>query len=134
MEKLRKSLSMIGKIIREAREKASLSQAALSKKCGVSPSMIACIETGKRGTTKEIASKIAEALSIPAKELTKYCNRETKKTIVKQIGLYISAPNHSKMEEVLRKVNKIRTIKDLEKIEQVVNEVMLNQILEDEES
>lgn len=125
---------MIGKIIREAREKASLSQAALSKKCGVSPSMIACIETGKRGTTKEIASKIAKALSIPAKELTKYCSRKTKKTIVKQIGLYISASNHSKMEEVLRKVNKIRTTKSLEKVEQVVNEVMLNEILEDEES
>ena len=130
MEKLRKSsFEMIGKIIREAREKASLSQAALSKKCGISPSMIACIETGKRGTTKEIASKIAEALSIPTKELTKYCRRETRKTIVKQIGLYISAPNPSKTEEVLRKVNKIRTIKGLEKIEQVVNE-----ILEDEES
>ena len=66
----------IGKIIKDARESASLTQTKLAKESKIALSTLSCIESGKRNPTKEVARRIAKALGIPEQDLTKYCNRE----------------------------------------------------------
>jgi transcriptional regulator with XRE-family HTH domain len=68
----------IGKIIKDARESASLTQTKLAKEAKIALSTLSCIESGKRNPTKEVARRIAKVLDIPEQDLTKHCNRETK--------------------------------------------------------
>lgn len=57
---------MLGDKIREARKKASLTQAELAEKIGVKRSVISKYETGNISPTYETISKIAEALHVRA--------------------------------------------------------------------
>lgn len=50
------------KVLKIRRENMGLTQAALSEKCGIAPSNIAQMETGKRGIGVKSARRLAEAL------------------------------------------------------------------------
>jgi transcriptional regulator with XRE-family HTH domain len=91
----------IGKIIKDARESASLTQTKLAQKAGVALSTLSCIEAGKRNPTKELARKIAKALDIPEQNLTKFCNRE-KRAIGEGVNFYIPVAHQPIVKKILR--------------------------------
>ena len=55
---------MIGKLLREARRAAGLSQEALAEKCGLHPTYIGQIERGEKNVTVESIYRIAHGLGI----------------------------------------------------------------------
>ena len=58
-------MESIAQNIKAARKKAGITQAELGKRLGVSSSMIALYETGRRNPKKETIRQIAFALSVP---------------------------------------------------------------------
>lgn len=66
----------IAQIVKDAREKASLTQTKLAEEADISLSFLSCIESGKRTPTKQVARKLAKVLGIPEQDLLKHCNKE----------------------------------------------------------
>ncbi|MBP3709977.1 MAG: helix-turn-helix transcriptional regulator [Treponema sp.] len=54
------------KVLKIRRENAGLTQAGLAKKCGIAPTNIALMETGKRNIGIRSAKKLAKALDCDA--------------------------------------------------------------------
>jgi len=65
-----------GEKIKKARKKSGLTQSQLGDKLGVSASMLAQYETGKRNPKIETLLKISEAIGIPLDELIGLDNEE----------------------------------------------------------
>lgn len=61
----------VGKNIKEAREKAKLTQEEAAKKAGLNTNYFAVIERGEVNTTLEKLQKIAKALGVDVSGLTK---------------------------------------------------------------
>ena len=114
---------MIGKIIKDAREKASLSQGKLAKQAKISVSTLSRIESGERTPTKEMAKKIAKALAIPEEELFPYCNRE-KHAIGEGEWKYTPL----RYLPIVEKLAKVRH-ENLPKIHQLLDEILENKAL-----
>lgn len=114
-------MTIIGKIIKDARERASLTQTKLASLAKISLSFLSCIESGKRTPTKEAARKLAKALDIPEADLLKYCNRE-KRAIGEGVNKYIPVAHQSTVKKVLR----VRP-ENLSQIDLAIDEVLEKQ-------
>lgn len=112
---------MIGKIIKDARESASLTQTKLAKESKISLSTLSCIESGKRNPTKEVARRIAKALNIPEQNLTKYCNRE-KHAIGEGEIIYVAL----RYLPTVKRLTKVRA-ENLSQVDQLISEILEKQ-------
>lgn len=111
----------IGKIIKDARESASLTQTKLAKEAKIALSTLSCIESGKRNPTKEVARRIAKVLNIPEQDLTKYCNRE-KHAIGEGKITYIPL----QYLPIAKRLTKVRT-ENLSQIDRLIDEILEKQ-------
>ena len=59
---LRAAQRMVGQGVREAREKANLTQAALSAECGISQSEISKLETGRSNSTLGTILRVGQVI------------------------------------------------------------------------
>ena len=112
---------MIAKIIKDAREKASLTQTKLAKEAKISLSFLSCIESGKRTPTKQVARKLAKVLDLPEEDLLKHCNKE-KVAIGFGENLYIAL----KYLPTVKRLTKVRD-ENLPQIDQLINEILEKQ-------
>jgi len=64
-----KPASFSGPKLQAAREKADLTRAELAAKVGISRQTIIAIETGKHGTSFELACRLADSLGIKIESL-----------------------------------------------------------------
>ncbi len=60
-----------GAVLKKAREKRSLTQAALAKKVGVHQVTIARLETGERRPSMDLLQRLAKALKVKVRDLLK---------------------------------------------------------------
>lgn len=68
-ENLNKYASLVGKNIKQARERASLTQAQLAERTGLPQSHISRLECGAHSPSNRTLARIADALSIELREL-----------------------------------------------------------------
>jgi transcriptional regulator with XRE-family HTH domain len=111
----------IATIIKDAREKASLTQTKLAKEAKISLSFLSCIESGKRTPTKQVARKLAKVLDLPEEDLLKHCNKE-KVAIGFGENLYIAL-------QYLPTVKQLRKIRaeNLSQVDQLIDEILEKQ-------
>jgi transcriptional regulator with XRE-family HTH domain len=59
----------VGKLIRELRHEAGLSQEDFADRCGLHRTYVGCIERGEKTITLETADKVAQALGLTLSQL-----------------------------------------------------------------
>ena len=69
----------IVRLLREARERRSLSKYAVSQRSGVSQSMLSLVERGLRNPTMELMLRIADAIGVDLAEIIKRARQEVSK-------------------------------------------------------
>ena len=111
----------IATIIKDAREKASLTQTKLAKEAKISLSFLSCIESGKRTPTKQVARKLAKVLDLPEEDLLKHCNKE-KVAIGEGRNQYIAL----QYSPTVKRLIKVRP-ENLPQIDQLIDEILEKQ-------
>jgi transcriptional regulator with XRE-family HTH domain len=66
----------LGKAVREARQKAGLTQEAAAKASGIAPTYISDIERGVRNPSYELLVALAKALKTPLSQIIKRAERQ----------------------------------------------------------
>jgi transcriptional regulator with XRE-family HTH domain len=70
--------TVFGRILKESRKRAGLSQEALALECKIDRTYISLLERGKRQPTLNMLFKISKVLNVPAHKMVEQIEEQTK--------------------------------------------------------